>query len=71
MNMADGPPQSMGGLVGVGVGAGVSVGAIVEVGVIDAVAVAVGGSILSKAPQLFTTSRSIIQQSTKTILLKR
>jgi hypothetical protein len=72
MNIVDGPPHSVGGLVAVGVGDGVSVGAMVEVGVIDEIldGVAVGASIGFNAPQPFTIGRSVTQQSNPTILLK-
>jgi len=71
--MAGVSPQITWGWVAVGVGAGVSVGVMVEVGSIEAVTVCilVGGSILFKVPQPFTSGRSDIKQSSKTILLKR
>jgi len=63
-------PQRTGGLVAVDVIVGVSVSVMVEVGVIEAVAVAVGRSILFKALQPFTIGRSNVQLKSKTNLLK-
>src|SRR5687768_5429602 len=70
INMAGGPPQSVGisGVIGVNVGFGVRV--TVEVGVIEAVGVTIGELILFRAPQAINAGRSIIQ-SNRIIPLKR